>query len=51
MQLLPDKYCSHPVKLKKSLALLLNLNFDQLIMAHGIPLTDSPKRDLKKLLS
>jgi len=32
MQLLPDKYCSHPVKLKKSLALLLNLNFDQLIM-------------------
>ncbi|MEM6884088.1 MAG: hypothetical protein AAF571_03595 [Verrucomicrobiota bacterium] len=50
LQLLPDKYCKDPAQLKKSLATLLNLNFEQLLMAHGIPLTDDPKRELRKLL-
>ncbi|MEM1157952.1 MAG: hypothetical protein AAF649_10005 [Verrucomicrobiota bacterium] len=50
LQILPDKYCSNPVQLRQSLASLLNLNFDQLIMAHGIPLTDDPKGKLRKLL-
>jgi glyoxylase-like metal-dependent hydrolase (beta-lactamase superfamily II) len=51
LQLLPDNYCSDPRQLKKSLATLLNLPFKNLIMAHGIPLTDNPKRQLKSLLT
>ncbi len=50
-QLLPDKYCTDPVRLKQSLATLLNLPFEHLLMAHGIPLTNSPKTKLRQLLS
>lgn len=51
LQLLPDKYCKDPQQLKRSLALLLNLNFDTLMMAHGIPITKSAKTQLKQLLT
>lgn len=50
LQLLPDKYCTDPAQLKKSLTALLDLPFKYVLMAHGIPLTNSPKTKLKALL-
>lgn len=49
-QLLPEKYCTDPAQLKRSLATLLNFDFDILLMAHGVPLTSSAKSKLRNLL-
>lgn len=49
--ILPDKYCSDPVELRKSLRQLLNLDFDTLMFAHGEPIITQAKTQLRTLLS
>ncbi|MEM6820889.1 MAG: hypothetical protein AAF558_02945 [Verrucomicrobiota bacterium] len=51
LQLLPEKYCEDTKQNTRSLRQLLNLDFKLVLVAHGVPLSESPKTQLKKLLS
>lgn len=48
--LLPEKYCTDAKLLKASLAKLLTLDFDHLLMAHGSPILGSARAQLESLL-
>jgi hypothetical protein len=48
---LPDKYCSDPLLMRRSLKeSLLDLNFDILVFAHGRPIQDHPRKKLSDLI-
>lgn len=47
---LPDKYCSNPGELRKSLKKLLALNFQTILFAHGLPLLSQARESLALLL-
>ncbi|MGF1677863.1 MAG: hypothetical protein ACFCUX_01570 [Candidatus Methylacidiphilales bacterium] len=51
LQLLPEKYRTESKKMILSLATLLNLPFETVLMAHGLPLIHQSKAQLRKLLS
>lgn len=43
LQILPDKYCTDPAQLRRSLPRLKDLSFDVICFAHGLPLTREPE--------
>ena len=49
--LLPDKYCTDPLILKKSLGKLLDLPVRRIFFAHGHPILSSPLTSLAKILT
>jgi len=50
LQFLPDKYCTDPKLNRKSLAMLLNFSYQNILMAHGIPLVGDARDKLRQLL-
>lgn len=50
LALLPEKYCTDSALLKASLARLLALDFDNLLLAHGTPVLGSARPQLENLL-
>ncbi len=48
---LPDKYCSDPQEMRRSLGKLLRFNFELLSFAHGLPLTAKARHRLESLLA
>ena len=51
LMLLPDKYCTDPLLLKKSLAGLLRFPIRRIFFAHGDPILSSPLPLLSKILT
>ena len=51
LMLLPDKYCSDPVLLPKSLGSLLHLPIRRIFFAHGDPILQSGRERIQTLLS
>ena len=49
--ILPDKYCLDPVRLRHSLAALLAEDFSTLCFAHGLPIEWQPRERLRALLT
>ena len=49
LRILPDKYCTDPAQLRRSLRKLLSCDFQVMTFAHGAPLTDSPRTKLEPL--
>ena len=49
--LLPEKYCTDPLLLKKSLGKLLDLPVRRIFFAHGHPILSSPITSLAKILT
>jgi hypothetical protein len=49
--LLPEKYCSDPVQLKKSVAALGGLKADVITFAHGVPLVELSEDGLDLIVS
>lgn len=49
--ILPDKYCLDPARLRHSLAALLDEDFSTLCFAHGLPLEEQPRERLRALLT
>ncbi len=49
--ILPDKYCLDPARLRHSLAALLAEDFSTLCFAHGLPLEEQPRERLRALLT
>ncbi|GAT32754.1 metallo-beta-lactamase superfamily protein [Terrimicrobium sacchariphilum] len=49
--ILPDKYCLDPARLRCSLAALLDEDFSTLCFAHGLPLEEQPRERLRALLT
>jgi glyoxylase-like metal-dependent hydrolase (beta-lactamase superfamily II) len=47
---LPDKYCSDPAEMRRSLQQLLEYRFERMLFAHGTPLMDAARARLEKLL-
>ena len=50
LMLLPDKYCTDPLLLKKSLRRLLDLPVRRIFFAHGEPILQSGSERIQKLL-
>lgn len=48
--LLPDKYCTDPIKLRASLRNLLSFDFDILTFAHGAPILENARHRLSTLI-
>ena len=48
---LPDKYCTDPKQMRRSLRALLDHNFDRLFFAHGSPITRNAYERLESLLA
>ena len=48
---LPDKYCSDPRELRRSLGKLLRFPFDTLTFAHGRPVVTQARQRLSELLA
>lgn len=48
---LPDKYCSDPSLLRKSLRRLLDLPVERIFFAHGAPILSSAQSKLRSLFS
>jgi hypothetical protein len=51
LRILPDKYCTDPAQLRRSLRKLLSCDFQVMTFAHGVPLTDSPRTKLEPLIA
>ncbi len=51
LRILPDKYCTDPAQLRRSLRKLLSCDFQVMTFAHGAPLTGSPRTKLEPLLA
>jgi glyoxylase-like metal-dependent hydrolase (beta-lactamase superfamily II) len=51
LMLLPDKYCTDPLLLKRSLRVLLGLPVKRIFFAHGAPILSSAQSLLHSLLS
>ncbi len=49
--ILPDKYCLNPARLRHSLGALLDEDFSTLCFAHGLPLEQQPRERLRALLT
>jgi len=49
--ILPDKYCSDPMQLRRSLEKLLSFPFDTLTFAHGLPMMTQARQRLSHLIS
>jgi hypothetical protein len=49
--LLPDKYCSEPAELRRSLEKLLRFPFEVLTFAHGLPIVARARQRLSQLLA
>jgi Metallo-beta-lactamase superfamily len=47
---LPPKYCSDAKQMRRSLPKLLDLNFERILFAHGLPILKSAKERLQQLL-
>ncbi len=47
---LPEKYCTDPAEMRRSLQHLLEYRFERMLFAHGTPLMDSARARLEKLL-
>ena len=47
---LPDKYCTDPKRMRRSLRMLLGHDFDRLFFAHGAPITSNAHQRLESLL-
>jgi glyoxylase-like metal-dependent hydrolase (beta-lactamase superfamily II) len=50
-EVLPDKYCSDPKQLRRSLGKLLSFPFDALTFAHGLPMMTQARQRLSHLIS
>jgi len=50
LTILPDKYCTDPRLLRKSLRGLLDLSFERITFAHGSPLTSNAQSILRSAL-
>jgi len=50
LEILPDRYCTDPARLRRELAKLLARPFDHALFAHGHPLTGDARRRIKALL-
>ncbi len=50
LELLPDKYCTDPKSLRRSLAGLLGERFEIALFAHGEPLLEGASERIRKLL-
>jgi len=48
---LPDKYCSNPSELRKSVRKLLDIEFDSVFFAHGLPLLSRAHEEIATLLA
>lgn len=46
LELLPDKYCTNPALLRKSVRKLLDLNFHAVFFAHGLPLVSRAREEI-----
>ena len=51
LTLLPDKYCTDPVQLRKSVRRLSQLPIERIFFAHGAPIVHSGLSQLTPLLS
>jgi hypothetical protein len=49
--LLPAKYCSNAKQMRRSLRQLLDFEFERMLFAHGTPLLNSARHQLKQLLN
>lgn len=49
--ILPEKYCLDPIRLRHSLAALLDEDFSTLCFAHGLPLESEARERLRALLT
>jgi glyoxylase-like metal-dependent hydrolase (beta-lactamase superfamily II) len=49
--ILPEKYCTDPRELRRSLGKLLRFPFDVLTFAHGLPLVKNAQQRLSELLA
>jgi glyoxylase-like metal-dependent hydrolase (beta-lactamase superfamily II) len=49
--LLPDKYCSDPIEMRRSLGKLLRFPFEVLTFAHGLPIVARARQRLAQLLA
>lgn len=49
--ILPEKYCLDPARLRHSLAALLAEDFSTLCFAHGLPIEQQPRERLRALLT
>jgi glyoxylase-like metal-dependent hydrolase (beta-lactamase superfamily II) len=49
--ILPDKYCSDPKELRRSLGKLLRFPFDALTFAHGLPVMTQARQRLSHLIA
>lgn len=48
--LLPAKYCENQKRMRRSLRKLLDLEFERIVFAHGLPVVTNSKRRLAELL-
>lgn len=51
LEFLPDKYCTNPAELRKSARKLLDLEFELLFFAHGLPLLSRAHEEIAALLA
>ena len=51
LEFLPDKYCTNPAELRKSVRKLLDLDFDSVFFAHGLPLLSQAHEKMAALLA
>lgn len=51
LEFLPDKYCTNPAELRKSVRKLLDLDFDSVFFAHGLPLLTHAHEKIAALLA
>ena len=49
--LLPDKYCADAREMARSLARLLDFEFEKMLFAHGTPIVSGARRELEALLA
>lgn len=50
LEMLPDKYCQDAAKLRENLRQLVQIPFDNAIMAHGVPLIGQASEKIRKML-
>ncbi|MFM7102689.1 MAG: hypothetical protein ACKO3N_16145 [Verrucomicrobiota bacterium] len=50
LEVLPDRYCTDPVRLRQALGRLARLGFDRLVVAHGRPLEERAAARVAALL-
>ena len=50
LEILPDRYCTDPARLRQSLREMLQRPFERALFAHGIPLERSASAQIAALL-